>query len=75
MRRRNYLAWILAIVLAIVGWRYHKLGQDLALLCVLTGPHDVSLSRQGNDRGRIAKLCLRHGWTGEYIEGGADKQK
>jgi hypothetical protein len=75
MKRRNYLAWILVIVLAIVGWRYHKLNQDFSRLCILTGPHDASMSKQDTERGLMARLCLRHGWTGEYIAASGDKQK
>jgi hypothetical protein len=75
MRRRNYLAWILALVLMVVGWRYHKESQDFARLCILTGPHDISTSKQDTERGMMARLCLRHGWTGEYVEAKGDKSK
>ena len=60
---RNYLALVLVVVLAVLGWQYVKLSDDFMRLCVETGPHDANVPR--GKRNTIARLCLKRGWTGD----------
>ena len=51
-KRRNYLAWFLAAILVVLGWRYYKLSQDFMFLCGTTGPHEASMAKDARNVAR-----------------------
>jgi hypothetical protein len=56
----NPLRWVLLALLILAIYGSYRKEQDLAKLCELTGPHDVSVPHPLTTQQEITNICLKH---------------
>jgi hypothetical protein len=54
------LRWVLLALLILATYGNYREGGDLAKVCELTGPHDMSIPHPLTPQQEIANICLRH---------------
>ena len=54
------LRWALLALLIFAVYYSYRQGDDLAKVCELTGPHDVSVPRPATTQQEISNICLKH---------------
>jgi hypothetical protein len=52
--------WVLLALLILAVYGNYREGDDLAKVCELTGPHDVSVAHPLTTQQEITNICLRH---------------
>jgi hypothetical protein len=54
------LRWVLLALLIFAVYHNYRQGADLAKVCELTGPHDVSVPDPLTTQQEITNICLKH---------------
>jgi hypothetical protein len=57
---RDPVRWVLLALLIFAVYHSYRQGDDLAQVCELTGPHDVSVSHPATTQEEITNICLGH---------------
>jgi len=57
---RDPVRWVLLALLIFAVYHSYRQGDDLAQVCELTGPHDVSVPHPATPQEEITKICLGH---------------
>jgi hypothetical protein len=57
---RDPVRWVLLVLLIFAVYHSYRQGDDLAQVCELTGPHDVSVPHPATTQEEITNICLRH---------------
>ena len=66
---RDPVRWVLLALLILATYGNYREGQDLAKVCELTGPHDVSAPHPLTTQQEITNICLKHESEGLKAKG------